>query len=68
MKDSQEVIRSLSERFEIYITTAAMEFPSSFTAKYEWLREHFDFLSDMNPGAYRLQKGCCPDRYLGLSG
>ncbi|WP_232238821.1 5' nucleotidase, NT5C type [Paenibacillus forsythiae] len=48
MKDSREVIRSLSERFDIYITTAAMEVPSSFTAKYEWLREHFDFLSDMN--------------------
>lgn len=48
MKDSQEVIQSLSQQYEIYITTAAMEFPSSFTAKYEWLREHFDFLDEMN--------------------
>ncbi|MDQ0195713.1 5' nucleotidase, NT5C type [Paenibacillus wynnii] len=48
MKDSQEVIRNLSKRYEIYITTAAMEFPSSFNAKYEWLREHFGFLNDMN--------------------
>lgn len=46
--DSQEVIRELSDNYEIYITTAAMEVPASFTAKYEWLREHFPFLSDMN--------------------
>ncbi|WP_220129540.1 5' nucleotidase, NT5C type [Thermaerobacillus caldiproteolyticus] len=48
MKDSQEVIKELSEHYEIFITTAAMEFPTSFTAKYEWLREHFSFLNDMN--------------------
>lgn len=48
MEGSQEVIRELSEHYEIYITTAAMEHPSSFTAKYEWLKEHFSFLSDMN--------------------
>lgn len=48
MKDSQEVIRWLSERYEVYITTAAMEFPTSFSAKYEWLKEHFGFLSEMN--------------------
>jgi 5'(3')-deoxyribonucleotidase len=47
-KRSQEVIRELSEQYEIYITTAAMEHPTSFTAKYEWLREHFAFLSDRN--------------------
>jgi len=43
---SRDVVRELSERFEVFIATAAMEFPSSFTAKYEWLREHFDFLDD----------------------
>lgn len=48
MKDSQDVIRKLSEHYEIFITTAAMEFPTSFTAKYEWLKEHFNFLSEMN--------------------
>jgi len=48
MPHSQEVVRELSERYEIFITTAAMEFPSSFTAKYEWLKEHFDFLHDLN--------------------
>ena len=48
MKDSQEVIKELSEHFEIFIATAAMEVPASFTAKYEWLKEHFSFLKDMN--------------------
>ncbi|MEW9702511.1 5'-3'-deoxyribonucleotidase [Paenibacillus sp. SI8] len=48
MANSQEVIQELSERFEIFITTAAMEFPSSFTAKYEWLQEYFGFLNEMN--------------------
>jgi len=48
MKDSQSVVQALSERYEIFITTAAMEYPSSFTAKYEWLKEHFPFLSEMN--------------------
>lgn len=46
MTDSQEVVAGLSERFEVFITTAAMEFPTSFTAKYEWLREHFPFIPD----------------------
>lgn len=48
IEGSQEVIKKLSQHYEIFITTAAMEFPSSFTAKYEWLKEHFSFLSDMN--------------------
>jgi 5'(3')-deoxyribonucleotidase len=46
--NSQEVIRELTSQFDIYITTAAMEVPFSFTAKYEWLKEHFDFLNAMN--------------------
>src|SRR5690606_8326443 len=45
---SQDVIRELNEYYEIYITTAAMEHPSSFQAKYEWLKEHFPFISPMN--------------------
>ncbi|MEI5908229.1 5'-3'-deoxyribonucleotidase [Bacillus spongiae] len=48
MEGSQEVIKELSNYYEIFITTAAMEHPSSFSAKYEWLKEHFPFLSDLN--------------------
>lgn len=48
MADSQEVIEELSKSYEIFITTAAMEFPTSFTAKYEWLKEYFGFIDEMN--------------------
>jgi 5'(3')-deoxyribonucleotidase len=48
VEGSQEVIKELNEHYEVYITTAAMEVPTSFTAKYEWLKEHFGFLHDMN--------------------
>lgn len=48
LKNSQDVIKELNKYYEVYITTAAMEFPTSFTAKYEWLKEHFDFLNEMN--------------------
>lgn len=44
MPDSQEVLSQLSGRYEVFITTAAMQFPNSFTAKYEWLQEHFPFI------------------------
>ena len=45
MPHSQEVIRQLQERYEVFITTAAMEFPNSFVDKYEWLLQHFPFIS-----------------------
>lgn len=44
MKDAPNVLREISEHYEIYIATAAMEIPNSFQAKYEWLLEHFPFL------------------------
>ncbi|MGD6964476.1 5' nucleotidase, NT5C type [Fictibacillus phosphorivorans] len=48
MEGSQEVIMELNNYYEIFITTAAMEHPTSFSAKYYWLKEHFSFLSDLN--------------------
>lgn len=41
IEDSQRVIARLSERYEIFITTAAMEVPTSFNAKFQWLKTHF---------------------------
>lgn len=41
---SCEAIRVLSERYEVFIASAAMEVPSSFADKYAWLREHFPFV------------------------
>lgn len=45
---SQRVIKKLTETYEVFITTAAMEFPLSFHAKFRWLAEHFSFISPMN--------------------
>jgi 5'(3')-deoxyribonucleotidase len=44
MPDSQEVIRGLMERYEVFISSAAMEVPTSFTAKFDWLKRHFPFI------------------------
>jgi len=41
---AQRVLARLQSRYEIFIATAAMEVPGSFTAKYEWLGEHFPFI------------------------
>ena len=43
--DSQRVLERLSRHHEIFIATAAMEFPRSFGPKYRWLERHFPFLS-----------------------
>lgn len=42
---AQEVLEQLWDRHEVFIASAAMEFPTSFVAKFEWLREFFPFLS-----------------------
>jgi len=44
IEDSQHVLRALVKEYEVYIATAAMEFPNSFGPKYRWLRRHFPFL------------------------
>ncbi|MEP6952296.1 MAG: 5'(3')-deoxyribonucleotidase [Ginsengibacter sp.] len=41
MPGSQEVIEELNEVFEVFIVSAAMEFPQSLIEKYEWLGKHF---------------------------
>lgn len=42
---SQEVIRKLMEQHEVFIVSAAVEFPQSLTEKIEWLGEHFPYIS-----------------------
>jgi 5'-nucleotidase len=41
---SQEVMKALNEKYEVFIVSSAMEFPNSLTEKLEWLNEHFSFL------------------------
>lgn len=44
MPHAQRVLERLQSEYEIYIATAAMEVPSSFNAKFEWLKQHFPFI------------------------
>jgi len=40
------VVAELLDRYEVFIATAAMEYPNSFTEKYEWIKEHFPAFPD----------------------
>ncbi len=44
MPHAQRVLERLQERYDIFIATAAMEVPTSFTAKFDWLKQHFPFI------------------------
>ena len=46
ISNSQQVLKELQKEHEIYIATAAVEFPLSFNAKYQWLKKHFSFIPD----------------------
>ncbi len=45
MEDSVDVLRELNNRYEVFIVSAAMEFPNSLRDKLEWLMDHFPFLT-----------------------
>jgi 5'(3')-deoxyribonucleotidase len=42
--NSQEVLRELNQKYEVYIASAAMEFPNSLREKSDWLDLHFPFI------------------------
>lgn len=44
IEGSQEVLKSLCSRFEIFIATQAMVVPTSFGPKYRWLQKYFPFI------------------------
>ena len=44
IEGSREALLELSQDHDIYIASAAMEVPSSFAAKYEWLQKNFAFI------------------------
>jgi 5'(3')-deoxyribonucleotidase len=48
MPGSQEVVKALCEKYDVYIVSAAMEFPNSLIDKHDWLLEHFPFISWKN--------------------
>ena len=38
-------LKELNDVYQVYIVSAAMEFPSSLEDKYHWLTDHFPFIS-----------------------
>jgi 5'-nucleotidase len=46
--NSQNALQLLSSEFDVFITSAAMEVPGSFDAKFCWLCEHFPFIPTSN--------------------
>ncbi|MBK7408601.1 MAG: 5'(3')-deoxyribonucleotidase [Saprospirales bacterium] len=44
VEGSQEVVRWLTEHYDVFIVTAAMEFRNSLEDKFDWMQRHFPFL------------------------
>ncbi|SKB52036.1 5'(3')-deoxyribonucleotidase [Sphingobacterium nematocida] len=44
-KDAQEVVKELHSRYDVFVVSAAMEFPWSLREKRDWLDEYFPFIS-----------------------
>lgn len=44
MPDAQEVIAELYKKYEIFIVSAATEFPNSMAEKLEWLEDYFPYI------------------------
>jgi 5'(3')-deoxyribonucleotidase len=42
---SQEVLERLNRRYEVFIVSAATEYPLSLGEKSAWLQEHFSFIT-----------------------
>lgn len=48
MDGAYEALIALQERYDIYIVSAAMEFPNSLKEKHDWLAKHLPFISWRN--------------------
>ena len=44
IEDAVTVMKELNDTYELFIVSAAMEFPNSLEEKYYWLEEHFPFI------------------------
>lgn len=44
MEGSIDALQELNKKYNLFIVSAAMEFPNSLNEKLEWLNEHFPFI------------------------
>lgn len=45
IQDSQDVLYRLNQHYDVFIVTAATQYPQSLSEKQAWLQEHFPFLT-----------------------
>lgn len=45
MENSVEVLEQMNKKYEIFIVSAATEFPNSLREKFDWIKEHFPFFT-----------------------
>jgi 5'(3')-deoxyribonucleotidase len=45
VKDCKEILAELNKNYDLFIVSAAMEFPQSLPEKLEWMKEHFNFIT-----------------------
>ncbi len=45
MENCVEVLEAVNKKYELFIVSAATEFPNSLRDKLEWLNEHFPYLT-----------------------
>ncbi|MEM9686076.1 MAG: 5'(3')-deoxyribonucleotidase [Bacteroidota bacterium] len=57
IEDSQRVLKELASKHEVYIASAAMEFPNSLREKSDWLDAYFPFI----PWRHRI---LCGDKHI----
>ena len=48
MEGAQETIADLMQKYEVFVASAAQEFPNSLREKWDWLQEHFPAISWRN--------------------
>ena len=48
MEDAQDVIADLMKKYDVFIASAAQEFPNSLREKWDWLQEYFPAISWRN--------------------
>jgi 5'-nucleotidase len=60
MPRAVEVVEALHDKYDVFVASAAMEFPTSLKDKHDWLNEHFPFIHWKNMimcGAKSILKG-----------
>ncbi|MGI9548115.1 MAG: 5' nucleotidase, NT5C type [Flavobacteriaceae bacterium] len=60
IQHSQQVLEKLVRKYEVFIASAAMQYPNSLKEKSDWLDEHFPFIEWQN-------RILCGDKHI-LSG